>query len=232
MGAAMQHKEPVRFTFDNVFSDEEAPVVVPAQRRKLSLTEEEIEAIRAEAREEGRAQGINEGYAQGEAAVRASQDQAAADALMQIAARLPEVFAQAEEEARETKSFAARLGLMAARKLAARLIAERPVAEVEAVFAECITHLNREPHLVLRVADGLSPLLKDKVDQLCHERGMTEQVLLIGDKDVPFGDCQIEWGDGGATRSLADIDRELTEIVNRYVESLQPAGPEKEQHNG
>ena len=212
-----EEKEKVKFMFDNVFRAEDAPVVVNAPRKKHELTDEEIDAIRAEARAEGEAIGHQRGYAEAEASI----EQQTAQTLAAIGEALGASFVQLEQENREVREFAARLSLLAARKLAARLIAERPQAEIEAVIEECVTHLNREPHLVLRVADGLSGLLKGYVDRLCHERGMSEQVLLIGDPEVAFGDCHVEWADGGITRSLSAIDGELTQIVDRYVQSLK-----------
>lgn len=49
-------------------------------------------------------------------------------------------------------------------------------------------------------------------------------MLLIGDPEVPFGDCHVEWADGGITRSLSAIDGELTQIVDRYAQSLKGEG--------
>lgn len=167
MSAVMQeNKEKVKFMFDNVFRAEDAPVVVNAPRKKHELTDEELDAIRAEARAEGEATGHQRGFAEAQAGI----EQQTAQTFAAIGEALSASFAQLEQENREIREFAARLSLLAARKLAARLIAERPQAEIEAVIEECVTHLNREPHLVLRVADGLSGLLKEYVDRLCHER--------------------------------------------------------------
>ncbi|MFZ2470259.1 MAG: flagellar assembly protein FliH, partial [Parvibaculum sedimenti] len=119
-----------------------------------------------------------------------------------------------------SRADAAALAFTAARKLAPALIAARPQAEIEAVLRDCLTHLNREPHIVLRVADTLVDRLKETVDHMALERGLSGRIILLGQSGIAEGDCVVEWADGGVVRSYADIEAEIAEIITRYAESL------------
>jgi flagellar assembly protein FliH len=110
--------------------------------------------------------------------------------------------------------------MTAARKLAPAMIATRPQDEIEAVLRSCLTHLNREPHIVLRVADVLVERLKEIVDRMALERGLSGRIILLGQNDIDEGDCTVEWADGGVVRSRADIELEIAEITARYIETL------------
>lgn len=210
-------KQAVRFTFDTRFDVGDTPTAAPAQV-KPSFFEEDIERARAEGRAEGFAQGHAEARAQADSEMSASMESFAANAGSLLAAL--------QAESVSIRSEAVSLAMTAAQKLAPALIATRPQAEIEAVLRDCLTHLNREPHIVLRVADALVERLKETVDRMAMERGLTGRIILLGQSDVAEGDCVVEWADGGVVRSLADIEQEMTDTVARYIATLVAPKPD------
>lgn len=94
------------------------------------------------------------------------------------------------------------------------------------MLRDCLTHLNREPHIVLRVAESIVEQLKSVVDHMAMERGLSGRIILLGQTDVAEGDCVVEWADGGVVRSRAEIEKELAEIVDRYIATLNTPKPD------
>lgn len=225
----MEMKQAVKFTFDTRFDDGQPS----AQRSyaKVRFSEEDVERARAEAYASGFSAGHAEATANGERAI--------GDAMRDFASNAASLLAALDAESASIRGEAAALALAVARKLAPALVASRPEAEIEAVLRDCLTHLNREPHIVLRVADTLVERLKETVDRMAHERGLAGRIILIGQDGVAEGDCVVEWADGGVVRSRADIEREVADTVARYAESLsdrtrggdRPAGSEAPKRN-
>ncbi|MGV8998097.1 MAG: hypothetical protein ACOH12_14240 [Parvibaculaceae bacterium] len=205
-------KQAVKFTFDTRFDDGAAPMSKTSAQAAPTFSEEEIERARAE----GYASGLIEGGAK----ARTESEKEVAHAMEHFAANAGSLLAALQAESAVIRGEAASLALVAVHKLAPALIATRPQAEIEAVLRDCLTHLNREPHIVLRVSDTLVEQLKSVVDRMAMERGLSGRIILLGQNDVAEGDCVVEWADGGVVRSRADIEAELNEIVERYIATL------------
>ena len=205
--------QAVRFTFDTRFDDPDVSSTKSAGQVKKVFTEADLEQARAE----GHASGLIEGRAE----ARNQADAELSSAMELFASNAASLLNALQAESAAIRGEAASLAMMAARKLAPALVATRPKAEIEAVLRDCLTHLNREPHIVLRVSDQLVEQLKETVDHMAMERGLSGKIILLGQGDIAEGDCVVEWADGGVVRSAAEIERELTEIVDRYISTLK-----------
>ncbi|WP_049767769.1 FliH/SctL family protein [Parvibaculum lavamentivorans] len=209
-------KQAVKFTFDTHFGEASAR---PASRDNApqGLAEADIEKIRNEA--------YASGYAAGETDAIARSDREVTHAMSQLAENAASLLTALSAHTASTKKEAAALALEAARKFAPALIATCPTAEIEAVLRDCLTHLNREPHILLRVSSTLVERLKEIVDRMAMERGLSGRIILLGEPSMKEGDCVVEWADGGVVRDLAEIEKEVCEIVSRYIETI--SAPDK-----
>lgn len=220
--------EAIKFTFNEMFDDDAGADDAPQKLvRKSRWTEEEIEALKAEARAEGSAEAL--------ASVEARTREANALALGQIANAAAAALNDLTSIKSDVQADAAELAFSIARKLAGALLEAQPEKEIEAVIHECLRHLNREPRLVVRINDGLVDDIQASMQQAAAERGMAEKMMVVGDPTIALGDCEIEWSDGGVTRSRAELEDSAAEIINRYIETLtrgseMPANMET--HNG
>tara|TARA_R110002110_G_scaffold46353_3_gene140166 strand:+ start:1010 stop:1693 length:684 start_codon:yes stop_codon:yes gene_type:complete len=205
-------KQAVKFTFSTRFDNGDETVAGTRAQAKANFTQKDIDLARAE----GHASGVLEG----EARARTAADHEISSAMEHFASNAGSLLAALQAESAVIRAEASSLALVAARKLAPALIATRPQAEIEAVLRDCLTHLNREPHIVLRVAESLVEQLKTVVDRMAMERGLSGRIILLGQTDVAEGDCVVEWADGGVVRSRAEIEKELAEIVDRYIATL------------
>ncbi|MEQ9518532.1 MAG: FliH/SctL family protein [Parvibaculum sp.] len=222
--------EAIKFTFDEMFhngAESANTVQLHASPKRKRWTDEDLEAAKAEAKAEGMAEAL------------ASQDAQNANMATDAANRIAEHVAGSLNSfvsfQNELQADGAMLALSIARKLADVLISLRPEAEIEAVIRECLTHLNREPRLVIRVNDTLRDALETSITQAAHERGMGDKIMIVGEANIALGDCDIEWSDGGAARNRAELDEQAADIVLRYIETLtgeQVTSAEQEKNNG
>ena len=215
----MKMKQAVKFTFDTCFDEGHVARAAHVQP-KARFTEEDIERARSEA--------YAEGFQAGHTQAADRNERETGDAMRDFAQSATSLIAALDAESAALRGEAVSLALNVARKLASTLVASRPEAEIQAVLRDCLSHLSREPHVFLRVADNLVEKLKEIVDRMAHERGMSGRIILLGQSEIAEGDCVIEWADGGVTRDSKEIEKEISAIVSRYVESL--SGPRDSAH--
>ncbi|MGB5092766.1 MAG: FliH/SctL family protein [Parvibaculum sp.] len=202
----MSTKQAVKFTFNTHFGSED---IRPG--RHASATHDDS------ALEDARAQAWRDGFAAGEKEAKLQGDHALSHALDTLAANAGGLLAALDATSAAMRAEAIDLAALIARKLAPALIATRPQTEIEAVLRDCLTHLNREPHILLRVAPELVDSMKDAVDQMAMERGLTGRVILLGEGSMMPGDCLVEWADGGVRRDTREIEADISAIISRYI---------------
>ncbi len=210
-------KQAVKFTFDTHFGNTPAHTGGDTKAR-ANAAGADLDRARSE--------GYAAGFTAGEAEAAARADEEVASAMRQLASSATNLLTALDAQMASTKRDATSLALEIARKLAPALIATRPQGEIEAVLRDCLTHLNREPHILLRVSSSLIERLKDTVDRMALERGLSGRIILLGETSMSEGDCVVEWADGGVIRNGVEIEQEITEIVARYIETI--AGREKD----
>ncbi|HEX7775012.1 MAG TPA: FliH/SctL family protein [Parvibaculum sp.] len=207
----MDMKQAVKFTFDTRFDDGDV-MSAPRTQVKTRFSKEEFDLAKSEA--------YAAGLAAGRAEAAAESDREIGGAMQSFAANAASLLAALQAESAALRGEAIALAMTAARKLAPALVATRPEAEIEAVLRDCLQHLNREPHIVLRVADNLIERLKETVDRMALERGLTGRIILLAQNDIAEGDCIVEWADGGVVRSRAESEQEMNDIISRFIETL------------
>ena len=224
-----------RFLFDTSFDAGTAPrparraaakaEPVPTPDEMAALTEAAVEQARAEGYETGRADGEaagrQNGFEAGQAAGReeAQQEgaQQAAAALAAIEQNLQALLSQHAETTAEAKSLALTALRATLTKLYPVLAERHGLAEVEAMLTACLTRLNDEPRVVVRVADSLYDALDERLGQLARQSGFDGKFVLLSEPDLPPGDLRLEWADGGAERDAAAAAAEIDEILDRAL---------------
>lgn len=204
-------KQAVKFTFDTYFGDQASRPLSKEDVAPL-LTETDIARARDEA--------FAAGFAAGKQDALSSADQEVTHALNCLAESATSLLTALSAHMANTRKEAASIALEASRKLAPALVATRPIEEIESVLRDCLSHLNREPHILLRVSPSLVDRLKEIVDRMSMERGLTGRIILLGEPSIIEGDCVVEWADGGVTRNSEETSRELEEIVSRYIKTI------------
>lgn len=196
---------PARFSFDLDLRANQ-----PADRM---LPESAVALLVAQARVEGRAEGLAEGE-RTTGSVAATRLASAANLLADRSAEMLDALDVAREAAlREAVDLAAAI----ARKLAGHLIARHPVAEIEALVADCMSSLDGVPHLVIRCAPDLADAVRDMAMAQMAQAGFTGRLVVMGDPEQKTGDCRIEWVDGGLVRDINAISAAITKRIAAYL---------------
>jgi flagellar assembly protein FliH len=201
-------QETSRFEFDRELS--RGAVVQPrAERKKTKWSEDEVNAIRAEA------------FAAGEDAARASEEVTISRQLaagsQQVADRLGVLLENLHTERASMREEAAEIALTIARKLMPALMESAPTAEIEAVIENAFALLRNEARVVIHVAAGEEEMLGPRISEMTAEHGFDGQLVLRASEDIAPGDIRIEWATGAITRDTPALDASIEQIVRTYL---------------
>jgi len=203
--------QPARFTFDLDLRDEHHHA--PAQAPVAGLPEDLVAQLVDQAREEAYAEGL----AAGEKNATAMAAQTIASAAATLATRTGEMAVALEDATRAIEREAIDLAAMVGRKLAAHLIARYPVAEIEALIAECLASLDGVPHLVIRCHPDIADAIRETATAHMATSGFSGRLIVMGDPEQRLGDGKLEWVDGGLTRDINAISREIDTRISAYL---------------
>ncbi|AMJ60920.1 FliH/SctL family protein [Bosea sp. PAMC 26642] len=162
-----------------------------------------------------------EGFAAGAAQARQEADVQINSLAMQIARSAERLLAQDEARAAAIEGQAAQVAIAAAQGLARAALAEKPLAEIERVVRECLSHARLAPHLLVRVHEGSIEAVEGLIKRLAHENGFAGRLVVLGDPEIALGDGRIEWADGGFS---VDSER-MAQLVRQAVQSVFPSHP-------
>ncbi len=210
-----------RFSFDREFDKAPSPTGLFVERRAVpSIPVAEHQAKLAEAEEAA----FRKGYAEGLAAARgeetarlAAATEALTRAMVEAGGKLQGI---EDRSAAEMSVFA----IAFARRLAGRLIEREPLAPIEDAARLAFLDLRGAPHIVARVAPDLVEEVKRRLTRIAAEMGIEGKIVVMGEPEIPGGDCRIEWADGGVVRSRADLDRRLGAAVEMALAQAQLMG--------
>lgn len=201
-----------RFTFDRAFP-ETPDRKVPLERKEPTITLAEHERLlamgAAAARQEGFMTGRTE--ADGEATAELARAMAqVAMALELLRSELDDIEARASAEA-------LRFGHEIAVRLAGRLMDDAPVRLIEDAARQIFEDLRGQPHVAVRVADGLLEAARERMQAIAREKGFEGRLIIMGEPEIAPGDVRIEWADGGIVRDRAAAELRMAEAVARAL---------------
>jgi flagellar assembly protein FliH len=200
----MEQARPVKFNFDTVFGSKGAPSNAAAPRARSSYSSEEVETIRREI------------FAQGKADTEAQAAAARTATLSAISHSLVRMIGEFDAVVRTMREDSVLIAIEVARKLAQVALEAYPLKEIEALLADCLHKLHREPRLVVRVAPACADDLRADIDRLCAEHAFAGRVVVIAEPSLLGADCRIEWADGGVERDLATTLASIEQSAERW----------------
>jgi flagellar assembly protein FliH len=193
-----------KFTFDTEFRGPSDVISDAARaRQKKTLTNEEIEAMCAQAQAQGSET----------ASVRAAENIERSAAALVTALRAALDSSHAEIEA--VRAEAALLAMAAAKRIAPAALAVLPAGDVENALREAMHQAIGEPRITLRAAPDVIAALESRVAGIAHEEGYDGRVMMAADPGISGADCRIEWRGGGSERSEAAIEAALDALIAR-----------------
>lgn len=197
-----------KFLFDTDF--ETAGAMAGAPDAKL-MSGKAIQDLRDSAF----AAGVNEGAAR----EKLTTDHRQSEALAVIANRLEAITQTQDQAMNQIIEEATKLTLAITRKISPALARHEPLFGIEAIIREFLHQLIDEPHIVVRVPDGLIDHLKQRIDDIATACGFAGRVVLMPDPMMNGNDCRLEWADGGAVRNLDTILDDIETGVARLLQN-------------
>ena len=200
----------VKFTFDTHFDGPNPRSEKSNVRSRKSYSAEEIDAMKQEAREEGRVAGD----------VLASH--AIAASIGQVAAAVHAAIQAMDGEIELIRTEAASLAIMAAKKLAHAALAAAPEVEIEEALRVALHQAIGEPRVLVRTSPLLVPKIQERANEIAHHEGYEGRMQFVPDDGLANADCRIEWRGGGIERSQSAIESALAELIARRFPQIDP----------
>jgi flagellar assembly protein FliH len=210
----MRMRAPAKYLFDMDFG-----AGANARQSEPTITLAEHAAKLAEAE----ANAYRKGFAEAEAQAQASFQRLGAAALERIGAELTRLHQGLGAVAAGLEIEAVEVAVAVAKKLAPELIAREPFDEIAALARDCFRHLITAPHVVVRVNETLHATAREQIEEIARARGCEGRLVVLGEAEIPPGDCRVEWADGGIHRDRTAVEATITEAVARYIRARASA---------
>ncbi len=201
-----------KFAFDTEFAgaeDRRAPAA--HARQKQTLTNEQLEKLKAGARSEG------------ESNAQARATDALERTLAALTITLRAALDTSHAEIEVLRDDAARLALAMAKRIAPAALAALPTGDVEIALRQAMHQAIAEPRITLRAAPAVAEILEPRLADIAQEEGYDGRVAIAADPAMTGADCRIEWRGGGAERSESAIEDALTALIAHRFSSLVPS---------
>ncbi len=104
-----------------------------------------------------------------------------------------------------------------ARQLAPALIARQPMAEIEALVLDVLSHVRAAPHVAVRISPEMAESAGARLKKIADERGFASRLVVLPDPAIQGGNCLIEWADGGVARDATAISARIEQAIQNYL---------------
>ncbi|CAK0767115.1 putative Flagellar assembly protein FliH [Azospirillaceae bacterium] len=159
----------------------------------------------------GRETGYNIGHAE---AMREIENRTAA-ALERTAESIGRLISERHSLNHERSTQPLRLALAIARKVMPEMARRHGLGEVEAMISNLVGELIDEPRLVIRVGGGAQTKARETLENVLQARGFGGRVVVLEDTTLGAADCRVEWAEGGAERSTAQLLTDIEQAAAR-----------------
>src|SRR6185312_9709539 len=194
-----------KFAFETEFTPDGAILRDGAKK----ITPEEIEAQSQQAYQNGKHDAVAQAEREAAAAL-----QALADASSAILTRL-------DAESRAMRDEAARLALIAARKIAGAALdgfgAERAAAAIEAAMDS----LRHQPRLVVKLSPEAAETLRPRIAAMCETHAYAGAILVRPEPGMGAGEVSIDWSDGVVTLNPNEAIERINTLLEAALATLE-----------
>jgi flagellar assembly protein FliH len=190
-----------------------------------SFTEEELEAAKREAYDNGFSLGKSEGKREADHELLQLTEQVRGEVAL-LNEGLDRMIAAHQAHLDNYRASLGHIIRACAERLAVEALRKDPIADIEPLVEECLQSLMGNPNVTLVVHSRLKVPLQDRFGV---------RVRVLGDDNLMPGDCKIQWANGQATRSIEAIWNKVEAIIDRHFtvepqlqldEALTPPEPD------
>lgn len=195
----MSREAAIPFLFDRDFGE---------KRRNEAVGERQLADATAAA--------FARGEESGRAAALAGETARLAGLVEALGARFAALEKEAARRAAASERDAAELALAIARKLAGVALERFPLAEIEALAAQCFAEARTAPHLAVTVNEAMVEAVDQRLGAAAAQAGFAGRLVILGDPELQPGDARLEWADGGIRHDGAAVAERVGELVRHH----------------
>ncbi len=192
------------------------------------FTQNEMDAAKNQAREEGRLQGLEEGRENAWQEAMVSIEKQNSDTLNAIDASLKELLARSQNDSQTAFTTAVGFAMAVCRKVVPALSEKNAVGEIQGLLEKNFHFLKDEPKISLRLNPFLADKIKPVLADLVKKESYAGKIAVIRDDSLPVGDCHVEWKNGGLQRNAQDVLNQTEELVKLYAQAAPQTEPAEE----
>ena len=216
---------PVEETETSPSPVEELQATVQAAQEALEqavkpvFTQDEMDAAKAAAREDGYRQGQEDGRAAAWQEAMQSVEKQTSDTLNVIANSVKELLARSQNDSQAAFAAAVDFAMAVCRKAVPALSERHAIGEIAALLEKNFRFLKDEPKISLRLNPQLADRIKPMLAALVKRESFGGQIAVVRDDSLPVGDCRIEWKNGGLERKTQDVLNQTEELLKLYAQA-------------
>lgn len=210
--------------------EENQPTETPAPPPPPGFTEEEMQAARDAAFEEGHQKGLEEGRKSAWDEAMLSVEKQQADTLEKIASLLKEMEPFCQKVSAQAFETAVEFAFAVCKKILPALNKRDGLNEIRALLEQNFRFLKEEPKISIRLNPALADPIKQYIAQIVIKESYPGKIAVIRDENIALGDCRIEWKNGGLERNTQDILNQTEELLRLYGQSSPDSTNKGEQH--
>ncbi|MEQ8601969.1 MAG: FliH/SctL family protein [Marivibrio sp.] len=196
---------------------EEVEAEEPEAPPPPTFSEEELEAAKSAAYDEGRREGLEAGRQE----IQQEIDAQIADLLEVVSERMTPLAERQKQAHERAGALMAKIARDIFEKLMPAYAKRYGDEEVVGLVADSLANLQDVGRLSVRVAPEAAEPLAERLEQTVRLAGFEGKLSVIADPSMQSGDAALDWGAGGAERRYRDIWAEIDEAVERAIGDLQ-----------
>lgn len=222
---------PVKFLFNEDFEQDEKAEEEAAQKLVLEELRADFNVELLQEKQKSFDEGVQAGIAQqqetNEVALKKSNEELQKcieeinQNIIQLIGNSEQMRSSFEKRLTEYRNQSAQLAIDTAKKLAASLINEKPIENLEHTFREILNFIETELRISVSVPEKLLEEARQRIEQVAIEQGHQGRVNVIPDNSLKIGDWKLEWGAGGVFHNTEDISAQIDDALQRYITGVK-----------
>jgi flagellar assembly protein FliH len=186
-----------KYAFETEFAPDGA--IVTQAPKKFDSSELEAEKAAAYKR------GADDALAQAERQTTAT--------VQALGEKVTALLSKLDNERRAMREEAARVAMMAARKIAGAALDSFGIERVALAIESVMDALRHQPRLVVKLAPEAVEKLKPRIDEMADLHGYAGAILVRAQPGVRVGEVSIDWSDGVIHMSPEDAAKRIEELI-------------------
>jgi flagellar assembly protein FliH len=186
--------------------------IPPKFKRKTQITEEDLQAAKMQA------------YQEGEQSVIAQAQMKSSESLRSIAHLMQMLIGKLQQEVNELNQDAVELALCAAHAISDEAVKQYEPEILNAYLKEAVSNLRNVPRILVQINSQIEPFVKDALVQTAKDAGFEGKIEVRGIENQIAGDVSIEWQGGAIRHNRAQTISEIKQKAQDFLASKESEG--------